>query len=153
MAKTLSAGLLLFRRRGASIEVLLGHMGGPFWAGKDAGAWSIPKGECDPEEDPFSVALREFREEIGLDLPAMEFVDLGPVEQSRAKVVHVWAAEGDLDLRDSVSNTFALEWPKGSGTIRDFPEIDRVAWLDIDTARTKVVRGQVAVLDRLVDRV
>ena len=145
-----SAGLLLHRRRSAGIEVLIGHMGGPFWARRDEAAWSIPKGEYGPGEDPFAVALREFEEEIGTPVPADSFLPLGEVKQSGGKVLTVWAAEGDLDAAAASSNTFSLEWPPRSGRIQEFPEIDRAAWTGIDEARTKLVRGQVPLLDRLV---
>ena len=145
-----SAGLLLYRRREPGIEVLIGHMGGPFWARKDDAAWSVPKGEYGPGEVPFDVALREFEEELGSPVPADEFLLLGEVRQSGGKVLTVWAAEGDLDAAAARSNTFALEWPPRSGRIQEFPEIDRAAWLPVGEARTKLVRGQVPLLDRLL---
>ena len=145
-----SAGLLLFHRRGAGLEVLIGHMGGPFWARKDDAAWSIPKGEYGPGEDAFEVALREFEEEIGTPAPADSFLPLGEVKQAGGKVLTVWAAEGDLDAAAAVSNTFSLEWPPRSGRIQEFPEIDRAAWMPVEAARTKLVRGQVPLLDRLL---
>ena len=148
MART-SAGILLYRRRPAGLEVLIGHMGGPFWARKDAGAWSIPKGEYVDGEVPFDVARREFEEELGSPVPASEFVELGDVRQSGGKVLTVWAAEGDLDADASVSNTFELEWPPRSGRIQEFPEIDRSAWLPLAEARKALVKGQVPLLDRL----
>ena len=146
-----SAGVLLYRRRDRGIEVLIGHMGGPFWARKDDAAWSVPKGEYDPGEEPFAVALREFAEELGSPVPAEDFLPLGEVLQSGGKVLTVWAAEGDLDAAAARSNTFALEWPPRSGRLQEFPEIDRVAWVPVDEARTKLVRGQVPLLDRLLD--
>jgi predicted NUDIX family NTP pyrophosphohydrolase len=146
-----SAGLLLYRRRDAGVEILIGHMGGPFWARKDEAAWSIPKGEYGPGEEPFAVALREFEEELGSPAPATDFVALGEVKQSGGKVLTVWAAEGDLDAETAHSNTFSLEWPPRSGRIQEFPEIDRAAWLPVDEARTKLVRGQVPLLDRLLE--
>ena len=149
MPKT-SAGLLLYRRRDSGIEVLLGHMGGPFWARKDDAAWSVPKGEHDPGEEPFAVALREFEEELGSPVPAGEFVPLGEVRQSGGKVLTVWAAEGELDAGATRSNTFTLEWPPRSGRMAEFPEIDRAAWVPVDEARAKLVRGQVPLLDRLI---
>ena len=145
-----SAGLLLYRRRGAGVEVLIGHMGGPFWARKDDAAWSVPKGEYGPSEEPFDVALREFEEELGSPVPADDFLPLGDVRQSGGKVLTVWAAEGDLDAAAAHSNTFPLEWPPRSGRIQEFPEIDRAAWMPVDQARTKLVRGQVPLLDRLL---
>ena len=145
-----SAGVLLYRRRGAGIEVLVGHMGGPFWARKDDAAWSVPKGEYGPGEDAFAVALREFEEELGSPVPATDFVPLGEVTQAGGKVLTVWAAEGDLDAAAAVSNTFTLEWPPRSGRMQEFPEIDRAAWVTVHVARTKLVRGQVPLLDRLL---
>ena len=148
----LSAGLLLYRIADGGVEVLLGHPGGPFWARKDDGAWSIPKGEYDPDEDPWTAARREFREEIGFDAPDGPRIDLPPVRQPGGKVVTAFAVRGDLDVTDSVSNTFELEWPKGSGRIREYPEIDRVAWLSADVARIKLLKGQLPVLDGLLER-
>jgi predicted NUDIX family NTP pyrophosphohydrolase len=146
-----SAGLLLWRRAGAGVEVLIGHMGGPFWARKEDAAWSIPKGEHGPDEDPFAVALREFEEETGSPVPAADFVPLGAVRSSGGKVLTAWAAEGDLDADATTSNTFELEWPPRSGRVQEFPEIDRTAWVPVDVARTKLVKGQVPLLDRLID--
>ena len=149
-----SAGVLVFRQdANESVEVLIGHMGGPFFARKDAGAWSIPKGEYDPTEDPWAAARREFREEIGFDAPDGPRIDLSPVTQAGGKVVTAFAVLGDLDVTDSVSNTFELEWPRGSGRIREFPEIDRVAWLSVDVARSKLLKGQVPLLDGLLERI
>ena len=145
-----SAGLLLYRRRDSGVEVLIGHMGGPFWARKDDAAWSVPKGEYDPGEEPFAVALREFEEELGSPVPADDFLPLGAVKQAGGKVLTVWAAEGDLDAAAALSNTFPLEWPPRSGRMQEFPEIDRAAWVTVDEARTKLVRGQVPLLDRLL---
>lgn len=147
-----SAGILLHRLGPAGREVLLGHMGGPFWARKDDGAWSIPKGEHGPDEDPLAVAHREFAEELGSPVPASDLVPLGRLRAS-GKVLTVWAAEGDLDAAACTSNTFALEWPPRSGRIQEFPEIDRAAWWGITDARTKLVGGQVPFLDRLLEAV
>jgi predicted NUDIX family NTP pyrophosphohydrolase len=144
-----SAGILLYRLRPAGLEVLLGHMGGPFWAKKDDGGWSIPKGEHGPDEEPFAVARREFEEELGSPVPAQEFVPLGTFRVTSGKVLAVWAAEGDLDAEATRSNTFELEWPPRSGRLQEFPEIDRAAWFPLDGARSKLVKGQVPVLDRL----
>ena len=130
-----SAGLLLYRVLDDDVEVLLGHPGGPFWARKDDGAWSIPKGEYADEEDPWLAARREFREEIGLDAPDGPRVEFAPLKQPGGKIVTAFAVRGDLDIADSVSNTFELEWPKGSGKVREYPEIDRVAWLSVTQAR------------------
>jgi predicted NUDIX family NTP pyrophosphohydrolase len=151
---TRSAGVLLYRRRDdGTVEVLIGHMGGPFWARKDAGGWSIPKGEAGPAEEPFDVARREFAEELGSSVPASEFVDLGELRVSSGKLLTVWAAEGELDAEATVSNTFSLEWPPRSGRVQQFPEIDRSAWFPVDVAREKLVKGQVPFLDRLLDAV
>jgi predicted NUDIX family NTP pyrophosphohydrolase len=147
-----SAGILLFRRASEEIDVLLGHMGGPFWARRDAGAWSIPKGEYEPDEQPLAAARREFEEELGLPAPDGDLLDLGDVQQSGGKVVTVWAVEGELDPHRVVPGTFLMEWPKGSGQQREFPEIDRVAWLSVDHARPKIVAAQRAFLDRLEQR-
>lgn len=147
----LSAGLLLYRNTDQGVEVLVGHMGGPFWSRKDAGAWSIPKGEYDEHEEPQAAALREFQEELGAPAPAGTPTPLGEIRQSGGKVVTVFALEGDFDPETAVSNTFELEWPKGSGVIKTFPELDRVAWLSLDVARTKLVKAQATFLDRLQD--
>jgi predicted NUDIX family NTP pyrophosphohydrolase len=147
-----SAGILLHRRGAAGREVLIGHMGGPFWARKDAGAWSIPKGEYGPGEDPFTVARREFEEELGAPVPAADFLALGELRTTSSKVLTVWAAEGDLDASAAISNTFDLEWPPRSGRIQQFPEIDRAAWYPVEEVRSKLVKGQVGFLDRLLDR-
>lgn len=148
-----SAGLLLFRQVDAALEVLLGHMGGPFWARRDAGAWSIPKGECEPGEEPLVAARREFAEELGLPAPSGDLLALGEARQSGGKVVTVWAVEGDLDPATIVPGTFELEWPRGSGVRREFPEIDRAAWFDLDQAATKIVGGQRPFLERLAERI
>ena len=147
-----SAGILLWRRTDAGPEVLIGHMGGPFWARKDERGWSIPKGEYGPGEEPFAVACREFEEELGSPVPATEFIDLGELRTTSSKVLAVWAAEGDLDASAAVSNTFTLEWPPRSGRMQEFPEIDRAAWVAVEEARTKLVAGQVGFLDRLLER-
>ena len=147
----LSAGILLYRYdSGGACEVLIGHMGGPFWAKKDAGAWSIPKGEYEVGEVPFDVARLEFEEELGAPVPAEEYVALGEMRQPSGKVLTVWAAEGELDAAASHSNTFELEWPPRSGRVQEFPEIDRSAWLPLPQARIALVSGQVPFLDRLV---
>jgi predicted NUDIX family NTP pyrophosphohydrolase len=151
MAGVRSAGILLFRGAGAEREVLIAHMGGPFWARKDAGAWSIPKGECEPGEDELAAARREFQEELGLPVPAGELVPLGSERQSTGKVVTVWALAGDLDPAAVVPGTFEMEWPRGSGRLREFPEVDRAGWFDLPTARAKLVGGQRAFLDRVAE--
>lgn len=144
-----SAGLLLFRRTASGPEVLLGHMGGPFWARKDAGAWTVPKGEYEAGEEAWHAARREFREELGLPAPDGTPVPLGEVVQSGGKHVTVWAVEGDLDPADMVPGTFTMEWPRGSGRTAEFPELDRAAWFPLDAARALVVAAQSAFLDRL----
>ncbi|MGY0020659.1 NUDIX domain-containing protein [Streptomyces sp. cg35] len=148
-----SAGLLLFRRTPAGPEVLLGHMGGPFWAHKDAGAWSVPKGEYGPDEPPWDAARREFREELGLPAPDGTPLPLGETVQSGGKHVTVWAVEADLDPADVVPGTFTMEWPRGSGRTAEFPELDRVAWFGLDAARAVVVTAQTVFLDRLAEQV
>lgn len=159
MAPRRSAGILLFRRTrsGADggIEVLLVHPGGPFWARRDEGAWSIPKGEYgvdgdDPDEQPLAAALREFEEETGLPAPAGEPIALGTVKQPGEKFVTAWAVEGTLDADRIVSNVFELEWPPRSGRLAAFPEVDRAAWLAVPEARAKILRGQAGFLDRLL---
>ena len=145
-----SAGLLLYRRGADGIEVLIGHPGGPFWARKDDAAWSIPKGEYADDEDPWTAAQREFVEEIGLPVPDGPRVALPPVKQSGGKIVTAFAVHADLDVTDSVSNTFELEWPKGSGMIKEFPEMDRVAWFSVADAYVKLLKGQRPLLDHLL---
>jgi predicted NUDIX family NTP pyrophosphohydrolase len=155
MAVRQSAGILLYRRRASVVEVLLAHPGGPFFAARDAGHWTIPKGEPDPDEDDLlAVARREFREEVGWD--AGEAIDghppiaLGTITQQGGKVVHGWAVEGDLDPEDAVSNTFEMEWPPRSGRRETFPEIDRVAWFGPDDARAHLKPTQIPFVDRLL---
>jgi predicted NUDIX family NTP pyrophosphohydrolase len=146
-----SAGLLVYRWADGEPEVLLVHPGGPFWARKDDGAWSLPKGEYEPGEDPFEVALREFREELGVEPPSADAtVPLGELRQPSGKQVVAWAVEGDVDVGDVRSNTFEMEWPPRSGRIGEFPEIDRAGWFGLDTARRKLLRGQVGFLDRFL---
>lgn len=144
-----SAGVLLFRERRHDLEVLIGHMGGPFWDGRDTQAWSLPKGEYGPDETPLEAAYREFEEELGLPVPHGERFELGEARQFSGKVVTAWAVRGDLDPAQVVPGTFAMEWPRGSGRIQHFPELDRAAWFDLDTAATKLVAGQRVFLDRL----
>lgn len=151
MAAKSSAGILLFRRSGTDVEVLLGHMGGPFWSRRDAGGWSVPKGELEPDEEPEAAARREFAEELGLPVPNGELLELGDVRQRNGKVVTAWALEGELDPNAVVPGTFEMQWPKGSGRMQQFPEIDQVAWLTIEAARDKIVQAQQAFLDRLVE--
>ena len=145
-----SAGLLLYRRRDGAVELLLVHPGGPLWAKRDAGAWSIPKGEVGEGEDPRAVALREFEEETGHPPPRGELVALGEVRQRGGKLVTAWAAAGDLDPTAITSNTFTLEWPPRSGRRREFPEVDRAGWFDPATAREKLLAAQAELGDRLL---
>ena len=147
---TRSAGILL-HRTGADggIEVLLVHPGGPFWARKDAGAWSIPKGEIAEGEDPLACARREFAEELGVPVPEGTATPLGEVRQKAGKLVTAWAVEGDLDPASVVSNTFAMEWPRGSGRLRDFPEVDRAEWFGLEEAAVRILDGQRPLLDAL----
>lgn len=147
-----SAGVLMYRRRGGGIEVLLVHPGGPFWAGKDAGAWSIPKGEFDAAEDAEAAARREFAEELGVE-PAGALIPLGSIRQKNGKQVHAWAVEGDFDCPTIRSNTFRMEWPPKSGLMAEFPEVDRAEWFDVESARVKMHAGQPALLDRLLELV
>jgi predicted NUDIX family NTP pyrophosphohydrolase len=148
MAARFSAGLLLFRQHGG-LEVLLAHMGGPFWARKDERAWSIPKGEHAPDEDALAAARREFAEELGSAAPDGPYVDLGEERLPGGKRLRVWAVEADLDPSTVVSNTFKLVWPPRSGRIQSFPEIDRAAWFAPEVARVKIVASQAVFLDRL----
>jgi predicted NUDIX family NTP pyrophosphohydrolase len=147
-----SAGILLYRVTGGAPEVLLVHPGGPFWARKEAGVWSIPKGEHEDGEDPRACALREFEEETGTVLPPGELIELGSVKQKGGKVVSAWAAEGELDAGSIRSNTFTMEWPPRSGRTAEFPEIDRAAWFGVEAAREKLVPAQAELLDRLLER-
>ena len=150
---TRSAGLLLYRRGdGGRLEVMLGHMGGPYWARKDVAAWSIPKGQREEGEEALETARREFEEEIGQPPPDGEVVALGDVRQSGGrKIVEAWAIEGDLDVSSIDSTGFEMEWPPRSGTLREFPEFDRAAWFDVEGARGRIVKAQAAFLDRLVE--
>lgn len=147
-----SAGILLFRRVDGDVQVLLGHMGGPLWARRDAGGWTIPKGEYQPDEEPLDAARREFAEELGLPAPAADLIELGSIRQAGGKVVTAWAGEGDVDPAEIVPGTFDLEWPKGSGQIQQFPELDRVAWFGVGEAAQKLVAAQREFLDRLAER-
>ena len=153
MAKT-SAGILLYRGDGESLEVLLVHPGGPFWAKKDEGAWSIPKGEVEEGEEPLVCALRELEEELGssLGLTAERLSELGEVRLKSGKHVQAWAAEGEFDPAALRSNTFTLEWPPRSGRQREFPEVDRADWFAPELAREKINPAQVAFIDRLLER-
>ncbi len=152
MAK-LSAGILLYRLRRGAVEVLLVHPGGPFWAKKDDGAWSIPKGEYEAGDDPLSVARREFEEELGSAPPAGEAVSFGEIAQPGGKRVTAFALQGDFDPANLRSNDFELEWPPRTGLKRSFPEIDRAAWFSLEEARVKILKGQAPFLDRLLEQV
>ncbi len=143
-----SAGLLLYRKARGSLEVFLVHPGGPFWANKDEGAWSIPKGEFDAGEDPLDAARREFREETALTAEG-EFKPLQPIRQRGGKIVYAWAVHSSLKAAAVKSNTFSMEWPRGSGRVREFPEIDRAEWFKIDLARRKILKSQLGLLEQL----
>jgi predicted NUDIX family NTP pyrophosphohydrolase len=144
-----SAGILLHRTRGNALEVLLVHPGGPMWARRDAGAWSIPKGEYDPGEDPLAAARREFAEELGTPPPDGETDDLGEIRQKSGKLVRAWAQQGDLDAAEIHSNTCLVQWPPRSGRMIEVPEVDRAEWFTLEEAREKINPAQVALLDRL----
>ena len=147
----LSAGLLPFRRSEGFLQVFLVHPGGPFWARKDLGAWSIAKGEPSPDEDPLQAAIREFREETGFD-PRGPFQELGQSRQPGGKIVQAWAFEGDFDPSLLQSNTFTMSWPPRSGRLQSFPEVDRAEWFTLETARKKILPGQVPLLEALGER-
>jgi predicted NUDIX family NTP pyrophosphohydrolase len=147
-----SAGLLLYRFRNGALEVLIAHMGGPFWARRDEGAWTIVKGEHDEQEEPLAAARREFAEETGTTAPPGPAIELGEIRQSSGKRVRAWAVEGDFDPGTLLSNTFELQWPPHSGKTTEFPEIDRVQWCDPGTARRLLVKAQAALVDRLEQR-
>ena len=146
-----SAGLLMYRRSGEGIEVLLVHPGGPFWAKKDEGAWSIPKGEIEDGEDPLAAARREFNEELGSPVSG-EFIELAPIRQASGKVVHAWAVESDFDPATLTSGMFSMEWPPRSGRQQHFPEVDRAEWFTIDEATRKINKAQIALLEQLSSR-
>ena len=152
-----SAGILLWRRAVTSeravtsVQVFIAHMGGPFWAKKDDAAWSIPKGEYLPDEDALVAAIREFGEEIGTSAPPLDYVNLGAFRQVSGKVVTAFAAESDFEVAEVHSNTFPAEWPPRSGRIQQFPEIDRAEWMPVDAARIRLVKGQLPILDALMD--
>ncbi len=150
---TLSAGLLLYRAHDGIVDVLIAHPGGPFWARKNDGVWSIPKGEYSADEDPWLAAQREFVEEIGLPVPAGRRIDLGQLRQPSGKVVTAFAVAGDLDVTEARSNTFELEWPRGSGRTQSFPEVDRVGWFAVADAKAKLLKGQAPFLDRLLQSI
>lgn len=154
MAAKRSAGILLYRRTGAEPEFLLVHPGGPFWAKKDAGAWSIPKGQIEEDEEPRACAIRELEEELGPapELDPEELIELGSVRQRAGKVVEAWAAEADFDPDFLDSNTFSMEWPPRSGKQAEFPEVDRAGWFGLEVAREKILAAQAELLDRLLER-
>jgi predicted NUDIX family NTP pyrophosphohydrolase len=146
-----SAGLLLFHSGDNGLDVLLGHMGGPFFARRDAGAWTVIKGEYEPDEPAWEAARREFQEEVGLPPPDGEAIDLGEVRQTNGKIVTAWAIRADLDPATITPGTFRMEWPPKSGRLQEFPELDRVAWFGLDRARSVIVKAQAAFLDRLAE--
>lgn len=146
-----SAGVLLYQVDGGVLRVLIAHLGGPFWARKDERGWSIPKGEYEEGDEPEVAAAREFHEEMGSPLPAGELVALGTIRQPSGKRITGYAVSAPFDATSARSNEFEMEWPKGSGVLRSFPEVDRAEWFDCATARVKLVSGQVAFLDRLLE--
>lgn len=143
-----SAGLLLFRVVAGNLEVLLVHPGGPFWAKKDDGSWSIPKGELSEGEDPFEAAIREFKEELGSSVTG-KAIPLKPLRQPSGKIIYAWGVNGDFDITTLKSNTFTMEWPTQSGQQREFPEVDRAAWFEIEEAKRKIHQGQVPLIEEL----
>lgn len=145
-----SAGILVYRVRNEQVEVMLVHPGGPFWAQKDAGAWSIPKGLFTAEEDPFEAAKREFEEETGFAIDG-DFLPLGAVKQPSGKTVHAWAVAGDVEVKHLISNSFEMEWPPHSGRKREFPEVDRGEWFSLSAASEKILKGQREFLARLAE--
>ena len=149
MSKKLSAGILLYRFRKGKLEVFLVHPGGPFWAKRNVGAWMIPKGEVESGENLLEAARREFKEEVGVEVDG-KFIDLGTVRQSGGKLVHIWALEKDIEIDKVKSNTFKIEWPKGSGVIREFPEVDKGNWFPIKKAENMILKSQKEFLSRLV---
>lgn len=146
-----SAGIILYRFIESKLQVMLVHPGGPFWAKKDDGAWSIPKGVYEKEEEPLAAAKRELREETGHEVDGV-FIDLGEVKQPSRKIVHAWALKHDFDASKMVSNLFSLEWPPKSGNIQQFPEVDRAQWFEVQEAREKILRGQRAFIERLIEQ-
>jgi len=142
----ISVGLLMYRTRANKVEFLLVHPGGPFWRNKDAGAWTIPKGEIEPSEEALAAAKREFEEELGVK-PAGLFIELAPIRQKGGKIIHAWAFEGEADPDRINSNVFSMEWPPHSGRLQEFPEVDRAAWFDLETAKSKINPAQIALLE------
>lgn len=149
--KAHSAGLVAFRQTGSQPEVLLAHMGSPWWAKKDIGAWTIPKGLIEENEDPLDTAKREFSEELGMAAPDGEFIGLGDIQQNNNKTVSAWAVEADINVSNIKSNIFEAEWPPGSGQTQEFPEIDRAAWFGLAEAAQKAVPGQAGLFERLAE--
>jgi len=147
-----SAGILLYRLRNKSLQVFLVHPGGPFWAKKDEGAWSIPKGEFDDNEDPLNAAIREFKEETGIAIDG-KFIELTPIKQKSGKLVYAWAVEGDMDPVQVKSNEFEMEWPPRSGKKRSFPEVDKADWFTVDEAQQKINTAQSSLIKELAKKV
>jgi len=147
----ISAGILVYRKAGDSYEVLLAHPGGPYWENKDMNAWSIPKGEPNEGEEFFEAAIREFREEIGVEVSGI-FIELEPVKQTGGKTIYTWAVEADIDASRISSNLFDMEWPPGTGKIMRFPEVDKAGWFTFDVATEKLFRGQVPILKQLMEK-
>ena len=147
-----SAGLLIYRKTAGTTEVLLVHPGGPFWVNKDDGAWSIPKGEFSEDEDPLEAAKREFQEETNF-LVTGEFQPLKPLKQPSGKIIYAWVVKGEADAAALKSNTFSMEWPRGTGRVQEFPEVDRASWFTMELARRKIQKGQVGFLDQLEEKV
>jgi predicted NUDIX family NTP pyrophosphohydrolase len=154
MAAKRSAGILLYRREDGGVRFLLVHPGGPFWAKKDLGAWTIPKGGIEEEEEPRACAIRELEEELGAapELDPEQLIELGSIRQRGGKVVEAWASEAEFDPARLASNTFTMEWPPRSGTQQEFPEVDRAEWFDLEAARKKILPAQAELLDRLLER-
>jgi predicted NUDIX family NTP pyrophosphohydrolase len=146
-----SAGLLVYRVSETGTEVLLAHPGGPFWRNRDDGAWTIPKGEFSDDEEPLAAAKREFEEELGSGAPIGDYIQLRPIKQKNGKIVHAWAIEGDFDPATLNSNTFEMEWPPKSGRMQSFPEVDRAAWFQPEVAKKKILAGQPALIDELLE--
>lgn len=150
--KKLSAGLVVYRLRDNQLEVLLAHMGSPWWAKKDKGAWSMPKGEYSSSEAPLDAAKREFNEELGMLPPSGQYLELGSIEQNNNKTVTAWAVEADLDVSETKSNTFEIEWPPKSGQMQEFPEIDRAEYKPVNEAKEKCIAAQAELFDRLAEK-
>ena len=150
--KKQSAGLLVYKIEDGQIKVLIAHMGSPWWANKDKGAWTIPKGGLEEGEEPIAAARREFKEELGYDAPAGELIELGSIDQKNNKTVTAWAVEGDVDTSKIVSNTFEAEWPPRSGKTQEYPEVDRAAYFNLDEAAEKLIPEQIPLLERLAER-